>query len=205
MFKKKIAVNAAKSGVESAKREASKKVHELKGYLPHREEKRPSTLSRVIGDLGLAVWFGGSVFGILSLNPSVEVLDDPEERGKMVDEAWARFQPYGAAGLLLAFISHVSMRRRPPRYQSDAYKKLSLLKDFFIVGSGVTSIASLALGEYAVDDYTPVESATEPSSETPEDKQKAQSGLSIAAIAQLTCGLGVILCGALLAAERDRA
>lgn len=199
MFKEKTAVEAAKLG-------ASKKVKELVNHLPHREiEKKPGALTRIIGDLGLAVWFGGSVFGILSLNPSVEVLDDPEERGKMVDEAWARFQPYGAAGLLLAFISHVAMRRRPPRRQSDNYKTLALLKDFFIVGSGVTSIAALALGEYAVDDYTPVESATEPSSETPEDKQKAQSGLSIASIAQLTCGLGVIITGALLAVERDKA
>ena len=55
-------------------------------------EKKPGTLTRALYDLGFGVWFGGSVFGILAMNPAVEVLDDPEERGKMVDEGWARFQ-----------------------------------------------------------------------------------------------------------------
>jgi len=85
-----VAKNAAKF---------AKKAAQARGYLV--PEKKPSFLTRFLHDIGLAVWFGGSVFGILSLNPSVEVLDDPEERGKMVDEAWARFQPYGALGMLI--------------------------------------------------------------------------------------------------------
>ena len=67
--------------------------------------------TRMIGDVGTAVWWGGSLFGILALNPAVEVLDDPEERGKMVDEGWARFQPYGALGLLAA--GHRPLRGAP--------------------------------------------------------------------------------------------
>ncbi len=204
-------IDSAKHGAGKSLSKAKKKAIEaaaLKAaeYLPVtlKPEKKPSVLTRVLGDLGTAIWFGGSVFGILSLNPSVEVLDDPEERGKMVDEAWARFQPYGAAGLLVAFISHIAMRRRPPRRQTQTYKIAGLAKDFFIVGAGITSIASLALGEYAVDDYQPVESATEPTEGTPADTQKAQSGLSIASIAQLTCGLGLIIAGAILASERDK-
>ena len=218
MIKDTLAAGAAQ--LESAKHDAEKSMSQAKknalkmgaakaaaiaGALPYfKPEKKVGALTRVLGDLGTAVWFGGSVFGILSLNPSVEVLDDPEERGKMVDEAWARFQPYGAAGLLLAFIAHISMRSRPPRSQSDTYKMAGLAKDFFIVGAGITSIASLALGEYAVDDHQPVGSATEGTEGTPADTQKAQSGLSIASIAQLTCGVGLIIAGAILATERDK-
>ncbi len=219
MFKDTLAAGAAH--IESARSDAEKsltkakknalkaaasKAGALADALPYlKPEKKVGALTRIIGDLGTAVWFGGSVFGILSLNPSVEVLDDPEERGKMVDEAWARFQPYGAAGLLLAFIAHVAMRSRPPRNQSDTYKIAGLAKDFFIVGAGITSIASLALGEYAVDDHQPVNSATEGTEGTPADTQKAQSGLSIASIAQLTCGVGLLIAGAILATERDKA
>ena len=219
MFKDTLAAGAAH--IESAKYDAEKSISKAKkkalkaaaakaavvaGALPLlKPEKKVGALTRILGDLGTAVWFGGSVFGILSLNPSVEVLDDPEERGKMVDEAWARFQPYGAAGLLLGFIAHIIMRGRPPRHQTETYKIAGLAKDFFIVGAGITSIASLALGEYAVDDHQPVDSATEPTGDTPEDTQKAQSGLSIASIAQLTCGLGLIIAGAILATERDKA
>ena len=185
--------------------DVSGKVQKIKGYLPHREpEPQVGALTRILHDLGLAVWFGGSIFGILSLNPSVEVLDDPEERGKMVDEAWARFQPYGALGMGLVFVTNVIMRRKAPRKPTEAYNTLALLKDFFVVGSGVTSVAALALGEYAVDDYSPVDTATEPNEETDEDTAKAQSGLTIATIAQLTCGIGLIVTTALLAVERDK-
>ena len=181
------------------------RVQKLKGYLPHREpEPQIGAVTRILHDLGLAVWFGGSIFGILSLNPAVEVLDDPEERGKMVDEAWARFQPYGAAGMALVWITNVIMRRAAPRRPTSTYKSLALAKDFFTVGSGLTSIAALALGEYAVDDYSPVDSATEPNEATDEDTAKAQSGLTIATLAQLTCGIGLIVTTALLAVERGK-
>lgn len=205
MFKDKHAASAArfesaKYGAEKHLSKAARKAAKKAGKM----DKQPGTLTRFLGDLGTAVWFGGSVFGILSLNPSVEVLDDPEERGKMVDEAWARFQPYGALGLGIAFIAHIIMRSRPPRYQTSTYKLAGLAKDFFIVGSGVTSIAALALGEYAVDDHQPVDSATEPTGDTPQDVEKAQSGLSISSIAQLTCGVGLIIAGAVLATERDK-
>lgn len=205
---KKAAANAAY--FESAKVDAGKKLSKAAkkaakaakaGFKP---EKKPGALTRILADLGTAVWFGGSVFGILSLNPSVEVLDDPEERGKMVDEAWARFQPYGALGLGVATIAHFIMRARPPRYQTSTYKIAGLASDFFLVGSGVTSIAALALGEYAVDDHQPVDSATEPTGDTPKDTAKAQTGLSIASIAQLTCGVGLIIAAALVANERDK-
>lgn len=206
MFKEKIAAEAALEGVKTGVlTKAAKKAAKAAGLAKElKPEKKPGALTRILGDLGTAVWFGGSVFGILSLNPSVEVLDDPEERGKMVDEAWARFQPYGALGLFVALVAHIIMRSRPPRVQSDTYKIAGLAKDFFIVGSGITSIAALALGEYAVDDHQPVDSATEPTSDTPQDTQKAQSGLSIASIAQLTCGVGLIIAGAILATERDK-
>ena len=185
--------------------DVSGKVQKIKDYLPNREpEPQVGAVTRILHDLGLAVWFGGSVFGILSLNPSVEVLDDPEERGKMVDEAWARFQPYGALGMALVFVTNVIMRRAAPRKPTAAYNTLSLVKDFFVVGSGVTSVAALALGEYAVDDYSPVDTATEPNEDTDEDTAKAQSGLTIATIAQLTCGIGLIVTTALLAVERSK-
>ena len=180
-------------------------VQKIKGYLPHREpERRPGVITRALYDLGLGVWFGGSLFGILAMNTAVEVLDDPEERGKMVDEGWARFQPYGAAGLFTALVTHFIMRRRAPRRPSSTYQSVALLKDVLMLGACVSSVASLALGEYAVDDYSPIESATEGTAETSEDTQKAQSGLSVASWAQLACGVGVIVAGAVLNSERDK-
>jgi hypothetical protein len=73
------------------------------------------SITKAVHDTGLAVWWGGTLMGTMAMNPAVEVLDDPEERGKMVDEGWARFQPWAAAGLMSAIVTHIIMRRRPPR------------------------------------------------------------------------------------------
>ncbi|HEX8834927.1 MAG TPA: hypothetical protein VF719_12035 [Abditibacteriaceae bacterium] len=165
-------------------------------------------LVRVVSDVGTALWWGGTLMGTLAMNPAVEVLDDPEERGKMVDEGWARFQPYAAAGLFGSIVSHIIMRRNPPRRPSDCYKTTALVKDVLLGAAVVSSVASLALGEYSThyegDGYTPMESATTPSSETPDEVAKAQGGLSVASWVQLASGLGLLVCSALLSAEREK-
>ncbi len=162
----------------------------------------------IIQDVGVAVWWGGTLMGTFAMNPAVEVLDDPEERGKMVDEGWARFQPYAVAGLSGALVSHILMRRNPPKRPSDTYKNVARLKDLLYVGAVVSSVASLALGEYSThyepEAYTPMASATEPTEETPEPVEKAQQGLSVSSWAQILTGLGLIVTGAILAKEREK-
>ena len=164
-------------------------------------------ITRAINDIGTAVWFGGTLMGCVALNPAVEVLDDPEERGKMVDEGWARFQPWGAAGLAAAMVTHVMMRRNPPRRPSQAYVNVARIKDALMLSAGVSSLASMALGEYAVnsepDAYTPIEQADKPHEDTPEDAEKAQGGLTVASWATLLSGVGILITGAILAGERE--
>lgn len=177
------------------------KVGKIKEYLPHREvEKQPCALATLLHDLGLAVWFGGSLMGILAVNPAVEVLDDPEERGKMVDEAWARFQPFGALGLLTAFVTHVMIRRRGPLRPTQCYKTAAMIQDVAMVGAIASSVASLALGEYAMtpdlDSYTPIDGAAEAETEP------APSGLSPAAWGQIASGLLLFGTAAYMAKER---
>lgn len=164
-------------------------------------------VSRAVSNIGTAIWFGGTLMGTLAMNPAVEVLDDPEERGKMVDEGWARFQPWGALGLTAALIAHIVIRRKAPRRPSALYKKTAVIRDVLMAVAAVSSVASLALGEYAThqefDAYTPMESATTPTEDTPEETVKAQKGLSVASIAQLLSGVGLFVTGAILDSERD--
>ncbi len=165
-------------------------------------------VSKAIHDIGTAVWFGGTLMGTLAMNPAVEVLDDPEERGKMVDEGWALFQPWAAAGLLGALISHVAIRRDGPSNASSAYKSAAAAKDLLMVTAVVSSVASMALGEYAMhqepDAYTPIETATTPTEGTPYETAQAQSGLTVASWVQLLSGVGIFVTGAIMAAEREK-
>lgn len=161
---------------------------------------------RAIHDLGLAVWWGGTLMGTMAMNPAVEVLDDPEERSKMADEGWALFQPWGAAGLATAIVTHVIMRRNPPKRPSAKYKNVARLKDVLYATAAVSSVASMALGEYIVheeSDYSPIE----PNDETEMnfgDDTPAQSGLTAASIVQLLAGAGIFIAGAVLASEREK-
>lgn len=163
------------------------------------------SIVRVVHDLGLAVWWGGSLMGTMAMNPAVEVLDDPEERGKMVDEGWALFQPWAAAGLTAAIISHIMMRRNPPRRPSSKYKNVARIKDALYGVAVVSSVASMALGEYVVHEepeYSPIET----DEEEPHfgDDTPAQNTLTATSIVQLLAGAGIFITGAILASQREK-
>jgi hypothetical protein len=165
------------------------------------------TILRTIHDVGLAVWWGGSFMGTLAMNPAVEVLDDPEERAKMVDEGWALFQPWAAGGLLAAIVSHVMLRRRPPKRPSARYKTVARVKDLLYGVAVVSSVASMALGEYVVHqepEYSPIEEVDDGDDDESFDDGAAQKSLTTTAIVQLMAGAGLFLVGAILASEREK-
>lgn len=165
------------------------------------------TILRTIHDIGLAVWWGGSFMGTLAMNPAVEVLDDPEERAKMVDEGWALFQPWAAGGLLLAIISHLMLRRRPPQRPTSRYKTVARVKDLLYGVAVASSVASMALGEYVVHqepEYSPIEEVDESDDDELFDDGAMQKSLTTTAVVQLMTGVGLFLVGAILASERDK-
>jgi hypothetical protein len=165
------------------------------------------TVLRTIHDVGLAVWWGGSFMGTLAMNPAVEVLDDPEERAKMVDEGWALFQPWATGGLLAAIISHIMLRRRPPKRPSPRYKTVARVKDLLYGVAVASSVASMALGEYVVHqepEYSPIEEMDAEEENDMFDGSTAQKSLTTTAVVQLMAGFGIFLVGAILASEREK-
>ncbi len=54
--------------------------------------KKPSRTGMIAHELGISTWFGGTLFGQLSLNPTVSSISDQRKRGRISSEAWARFQ-----------------------------------------------------------------------------------------------------------------
>ncbi len=160
---------------------------------------------RAIHDLGLAVWWGGSLMGTMSMNPAVEVLDDPDERAKMVDEGWALFQPWAAAGLASAIITHIIMRRNPPKRPSAKFKNVARIKDALYGVAVVSSVASMALGEYVIHqegDFSPIESMED--EPTFDNDEALQSSLTKTSLIQLAAGAGIFIAGAILANEREK-
>jgi hypothetical protein len=59
-----------------------------------------STAAWVIHNLGLAVSFGGSVFGKAALNPNLDVISSGSDRGKLLNTTWNRFNAISAGSFI---------------------------------------------------------------------------------------------------------
>jgi hypothetical protein len=62
--------------------------------------KKTSRTGKVAHDLGLSTWFGGTLFGQVSLNPAVSSISDERERGRVLNEAWTRYQAANLPAML---------------------------------------------------------------------------------------------------------
>src|SRR5215203_4004180 len=110
----------------------------------HRKEggqamtQQASTPVRSLHKLGLGICLGGTHFGLIALNPSVEHISDRRERGRVLNEAWMRFQT----------IATVAMWRLGglKEAESDLDATLAGVKNVLLGGALVTSVASLVVG-----------------------------------------------------------
>ena len=76
--------------------------------------QQASTPVRSLHKMGLGINLGGTIFGLIALNPSVARISDKSERGRVLNEAWARFQTIGvlAMGVTVA-MWRLGASRRP--------------------------------------------------------------------------------------------
>lgn len=168
-----------------------------------------STPVRSLHKMGLGICLGGTLFGLIALNPSVERISDKRERGRVLNEAWARFQTIGtlAMGVTVAMWRLGGLKRA----ESDLDPTLAGLKNILLGGALVTSVASALVGmriaRQAPEGATPVESGTEPAPETPEEAARSQrlsAFLGVATVAQVAGVLGLSSALEIQAVERSK-
>ena len=61
--------------------------------------RQASTPVRSLHKMGLGINLGGTLFGLVALNPSVARIGDRRERGRVLNEAWMRFQTIGTLAM----------------------------------------------------------------------------------------------------------
>jgi hypothetical protein len=138
--------------------------------------RQASTPVRSLHKMGLGINLGGTLFGLVALNPTVKRVSDRRERGRVLKEAWTRFQTVGilAMGLTVAMWRLGGLKEA----ESDIDATLAGLKNILLGGALVTSVASAIAGRriarQAPEGDTPVESGTEPAPETPEEAARSQ-------------------------------
>ena len=59
----------------------------------------PNTLVHFLHDAGLAAWFGGSLAGAVGFNGAAADVDDPTQRARVANAAWARWTPVNAVAI----------------------------------------------------------------------------------------------------------
>ena len=171
--------------------------------------QQASTPVRSLHKMGLGICLGGTLFGLIALNPSVARISDKRERGRVLNEAWMRFQTIGtlAMGVTVAMWRLGGLKRA----ESDLDPTLAGLKNILLGGALVTSVASAIVGmriaRQAPEGATPVESGTEPAPETPEEAARSQrlsAFLGVATVAQVAGVLGLSSALEIQAVERSK-
>ena len=138
--------------------------------------QQASTPVRSLHKMGLGINLGGTIFGLIALNPSVARISDKSERGRVLNEAWARFQTIGvlAMGVTVAMWRIGGLKEA----ESDLDATLAGIKNLLLGGALFTTLASAIVGmriaRQAPEGATPVESGAEPAPETPEEAARSQ-------------------------------
>ena len=103
-----------------------------------------SNKAKIAHNIGLATWFGGALFGQIALNPTIERISDKNERGRVLNEAWGRFNAANFPAIAATLLTW-----RLGNLKDDAELKapaLTRLKNLLLGGAAVTGIASGILG-----------------------------------------------------------
>lgn len=155
------------------------------------------TAVRLLHDVGVATWFGGSLMGATGLNAAAALLDDPAERARISTAGWSRWAPVGAAGVLAHVVgaAGLTVTDAPRIGAQDGVARSSAVKaGLTVAGLGVTALSSVLNRKMAAAGPVPVRGATEPSADTPRDVASAQRQLKVVQ------WLNPLLAGAVIAA-----
>ena len=152
-----------------------------------------NSVVRSLHDMGLAVWFGGSLAGAVAVNGAAADVADPTMRLRVANAGWARWTPVnaahliGGAGLLEANRGRVVTQRGVGA---------TTVAKVVLTGAALAVTAySRALGKKLQQaDGVPVQGGTDPAVETPPELAKAQRQLAICQwlIPALTGGISAL-------------
>jgi hypothetical protein len=156
--------------------------------------RKASIPVRSLHKMGLAINLGVTLFALVALNPSVTRVSDRRERGRVLNEAWTRFQTVGTLAMSLTVATWRLGGLKQAEGDLDA--TLTDLKNIFLGEALLTSVASAIAGRriarQAPEGDTPVESGAEPAPETPEEADRSQRLSAILGAATVALVVGVL-------------
>lgn len=169
-----------------------------------------STAAWVAHDLGTAVGVGGSLFGRVALEPSMRMIENREERGKVVNDAWSRFGgvQMGALALMAATWYAGRGKLSGGAVARNGSRALVIAKDV-LVGTTFASaigaaISGRRLAKQREDASVPVDSRGEVASDASPEARKLGRVTDAFGLVNLLAGVGVIGVTAVLAMQAGK-
>jgi hypothetical protein len=147
-------------------------------------ELSPLTAARVAEELGVAALAGGNLFGRIAMHPALEGVCTPEDRGRVVNDAWRRYGTVNSLSLVAVVGGWVATRGQKREPAVTRAKDVAVAA---VAATGVASaIAGVRFGKAAPGGAVPLESGSEAASgaSPTQTRQKralnALGGLSLA-------------------------
>ncbi|MFL5352315.1 hypothetical protein [Archangium sp.] len=156
-----------------------------------------TTSAYVLHNLGLAAGFGGSLFGRVALNPSARLINDKQDRAKIVNAAWNGYNIINAIGLGSTALTWFFGRSKiSGRSISASARKLVIVKDFLMGATLVSGLVNLIGGGFlarrALGEGIPMESGSKAADEAPADVKSTTKLVNWLGVFNLACMAGII-------------
>lgn len=136
--------------------------------------------SRVLHDLGLAAWFGGTLANAVSLNRAAGETSSPSSAGRVTNAGWNAWAPVNAAAIGAHLIGSVGQLQgnKERLFSQQGVGTMSVVKTALTAAAlGATAYSRVLGKKVAADHDVPVESGTDPTASTPAEVASAQRQL----------------------------
>jgi hypothetical protein len=138
--------------------------------------------SRVIHDVGLAAWFGGTLANAVALNRAAAETSNFSSAGAVVNAGWDAWTPVNAVAIGAHLLGSVGQLRgnKDRLFAQKGVGTMAITKTVLTAAAlGVTGYSRL-LGQKVRDrPNVPVQSGTEPTDATPPEVASAQKQLKV--------------------------
>jgi hypothetical protein len=138
--------------------------------------------SRLLHDLGLAAWFGGTLANAVALNRAAGQAPDPSSAGRVANTGWDAWTPINAVAIGATIVGSVGqlLGNKERLATQSGVAAMSVIKTALTVAAlGITGYSRVLGRKVSEETSVPVSSGTEPSAATPPDVAGAQTQLKL--------------------------
>ena len=140
-----------------------------------------NTVARILHDVGLAAWFGGSLMGAIGVNGAAADVDDLRQRARVANAGWSRWTPVNllAIGAHVVGGAQIAQANKGRVASQQGVAAMTAAKTVLTVAAlGATAYARVLGDKMIKAGDVPVEGGTTPTSTTPGEVAAAQKKLS---------------------------